>query len=72
MTPEMLSLFMFHEVRNLSQHEEVHIIKELVRHRPQIQCVHSLNVNAFIKLVPNRRTVSGENHKFGSSNAWIK
>lgn len=31
LTPEMLSLFMFHEVRNLSQPEEVHIIKELVR-----------------------------------------
>lgn len=31
LTPEMLSLFMFHEVRNLSKEEEFQIIKELVR-----------------------------------------
>lgn len=30
LTPEMLSLFMFHEVRNLSKREELHIIQELV------------------------------------------
>ncbi|KAJ6647144.1 von Willebrand factor A domain-containing protein 8 [Pseudolycoriella hygida] len=29
LTPEMLSLFMFHEVRNLSKREELHIIQEL-------------------------------------------
>lgn len=33
LTPEMLSLFMFHEVRNLSKAEESEIIKELVRNR---------------------------------------
>lgn len=33
LTPEMLSLFMFHEVRNLSKAEECQIIKELVRNR---------------------------------------
>lgn len=27
----MLSLFMFHEIRNLSKREEIHIIKQLVR-----------------------------------------
>lgn len=30
LTPEMLSLFMFHEVRNLSKAEESEIVKELV------------------------------------------
>lgn len=30
LTPEMLSLFMYHEVRNLSKREELHIIHELV------------------------------------------
>lgn len=29
-TPEMLSLFLFHEIRNLTRNEEEHIIKEMV------------------------------------------
>lgn len=33
LTPEMLSLFMFHEIRNLSKAEEVHIIQNLVSAR---------------------------------------
>lgn len=33
LTPEMLSLFMFHDVRNLSKAEECQIIKELVRNK---------------------------------------
>lgn len=32
LSPEMLSLFMFHEVRNLSKKEEEFIISEMVRH----------------------------------------
>lgn len=71
LTPEMLSLFMFHEVRNLSQHEEVHIIQELVSFK-----THNSNEKIHIEnpsfgIVPNSRTITGEDHKFGPSYAWF-
>lgn len=43
LTPEMLSMFMFHDIRTLSKSEELHIIEKLV--------IISIFLNRFVQLI---------------------
>lgn len=56
LTPEMLSLFMFHNMRPLSLEEELHIIRNLVcqyleQYRCILKIVDKLQLKSFVILI---------------------